>query len=69
MFQFKESSTNPIDQLAYAKSLIAFLNDLASQSNKEVEILKNGVIGLSIILEIVGNILDDVEGSITKRAE
>ncbi len=61
MFQFKEPINNPADELAYAKSLTVFLNDLTNQSVNELSFSKDGTLGLSIILEMICNIIDSVE--------
>ncbi len=66
MFQFDESLDNPIDQLAYAKSLIVFLNDVATQGVEEITFSKNGKLGLSIILDMIYNIVESVEGNINR---
>ncbi len=65
MFQFKEPFNNPADELAYAKSLVVCLNELASQGAKEMTLSQNGTIGLSLILETVCNIIDSVENKLT----
>ncbi len=66
MFQFDESLDNPIDQLAYAKSLIVFLNDIATQGAEEITFSKNGKLGLSIILDMVYNIMESAESNIRR---
>ncbi len=65
MFTFKEPFNNPADELAYAKSLVVCLNDLASQGAKEMTLSQNGTIGLSLILETVCNIIDSAERKLT----
>lgn len=69
MFQFKESINNPADELAYAKSLTVFLNDLTNQGVNELTFSKDGTLGLSIILEMICNIIDSVENKLSADKE
>ena len=55
MFTFKEPLDNPIDQLVWARALLAFLSEVKSRDDEGQRLSKNAEIGQSVIKQIWGS--------------
>jgi len=60
MFTFKEPLDNPIDQLVWARALLAFLSEVKSRDDEGQMLSKNAEIGQSVIIDTACDIINDV---------
>ncbi len=60
MLILKEPLKNPVDQLTWARSLLAFLSESTIMDREETDILKDAELGQSAILTTIYDIIGDV---------
>ncbi len=68
MFKFKEPFDNPIDQLVWARALLAFLSEVKGRNGEGLELSIDAEIGQSVIIETACDIINDVISDLYEKS-